>query len=56
MDWNNDGKKDLVTGEREGYVRIYLNTGTDSSPSFSGFTYLQLRILRRVDFRQARGD
>ena len=41
MDWNNDGKKDLITGENDGYIRIYLNTGTDPNPAFSGFTYLQ---------------
>ncbi len=42
MDWDNDGRKDLLTGESYGYVRIYLNTGTDASPQFSGYTYLQM--------------
>ncbi len=42
MDWDNDGKKDLLTGEKYGYIRIYLNTGTDANPQFSGYTYLQL--------------
>jgi hypothetical protein len=41
VDWNNDGKKDLLTGEYDGSIRIYLNTGTDADPAFSGFTYLQ---------------
>lgn len=42
MDWNNDGKKDLLTGENSGNIRIYLNTNTDADPAFNGFTYLQL--------------
>ncbi len=42
MDWNNDGKKDLVTGERDGYVRIYQNVGTDASPVFNGYVYLKV--------------
>lgn len=42
MDWNNDGKKDLITGERDGYIRIYLNTGTDQNPAFNGHSKLQV--------------
>ena len=44
MDWNNDGKKDLIVGEsyNSGRVRLYLNTGSDSAPSFSGHTFIQL--------------
>lgn len=40
-DWNNDGMKDLLTGGRDGTIRIYLNTGTDPDPAFSGYTNLQ---------------
>jgi hypothetical protein len=42
VDWDNDGRKDLVTGERDGHIRIYVNTGTDAKPAFSGYTYLRL--------------
>ena len=42
MDWNNDGKKDLITGEHDGFIRIYLNTGTDSDPLFNGYSLLQM--------------
>jgi hypothetical protein len=42
VDWDNDGRKDLITGERSGRIKIYLNTGTDAKPAFSGFSYLQL--------------
>jgi hypothetical protein len=46
VDWNNDGKKDLVVGEGGGggyvgYVRVYLNVGTSSEPQFSDYFYAQ---------------
>ncbi len=34
VDWNNDGRKDLVVGAYDGYVRIYLNSGSDGDPDF----------------------
>lgn len=42
MDWNGDGKKDLLTGEYNGNIRIYLNTNTDADPVFSGYTKLMV--------------
>jgi hypothetical protein len=42
VDWNGDGRKDLITGEYNGTVRIYLNTNTDEEPVFSGFEYLMV--------------
>ena len=41
MDWNEDGRKDLILGENDGHVRIYLNTNTDVDPQFSGYSYVQ---------------
>lgn len=41
MDWNEDGKKDLILGEYDGSIRIYINTNLDEDPVFDGFTYLQ---------------
>jgi len=42
-DWNEDGKKDLLTGQTGEYggtdnVRVYLNTATDSQPRFGSYT------------------
>ena len=34
MDWNNDGRKYLITGENSGNIRIYLNINTDEAPTF----------------------
>ena len=42
MDWDEDGRKDLLTGENLGTIRIYLNTNTDEAPVFSGYSLLQI--------------
>jgi hypothetical protein len=35
VDWNNDGKPDIISGERQGYIDIFLNKGTDpANPVF----------------------
>jgi hypothetical protein len=39
--WDSDGRKDLLVGLADGTVRIYLNTGTDESPTFDGGTTIQ---------------
>ena len=39
-DWNNDGKKDLIVADGNGWVTLFLNTGTDANPSFTGGTRL----------------
>ena len=36
IDWNNDGKKDLVVGDGTGYVWLFVNQGTDLDPLFNG--------------------
>ncbi len=37
VDWNNDGKKDLIIGEYTGgNIHVYLNKGTDANPVFNG--------------------
>ncbi|MBP7051237.1 MAG: hypothetical protein KBE65_09495 [Phycisphaerae bacterium] len=45
VDWNNDGLKDLIVGEGSGStpgkVRVYLNIGIESEPSFGDFFYAQ---------------
>jgi hypothetical protein len=38
VDWDNDGKKDLLTGNGDGHVTVYLNQNTDSEPSFQNGT------------------
>jgi len=34
-DFNDDGKKDLIIGNKDGYVKVYLNIGEDDTPVFT---------------------
>lgn len=40
VDWNNDGKHDLLVGDGNGNVKIYLNTNTNSAPVLDGGTFI----------------
>ncbi len=43
IDWKNDGKPDILTGERTGQIEIFLNTSSDpSNPTFDNGTKLNL--------------
>jgi len=35
VDWDGDGKKDLLVGCASGVIGLYINTGTDESPEFT---------------------
>jgi len=35
-DWNNDGRKDLVVGQADGTIKLYLNSGLEEAPAFAG--------------------
>lgn len=41
VDWNSDGKKDLVVGALDGLIHLFINEGTDTSPDFITQTYAQ---------------
>jgi hypothetical protein len=41
-DWNGDGKKDLIIGNMDGNIVIYLNKGTDEVPLFDSPYLLQV--------------
>jgi hypothetical protein len=42
VDWDEDGRKDLLAGYRYAdKVALYLNAGTDAAPVFSSFTHLR---------------
>ena len=46
VDWNEDGKKDLMTGEQSpmsgntGNIRLYLNEGTNEAPVFGNYSLI----------------
>ena len=42
IDWNGDGRQDLLLGQVDGgKVRYYENIGTNFAPEFADFSYLQ---------------
>jgi hypothetical protein len=44
VDWNGDGKKDLIVGAfagEPGNVLLYLNVGTDAEPKLAKATYME---------------
>ena len=41
-DWDRDGKKDLLLGSEEGYIRYYRNVASDTIPGFLTYTYIQV--------------
>ncbi|NOG55474.1 MAG: VCBS repeat-containing protein [Planctomycetes bacterium] len=42
VQWDGDGRKDLLTGLADGTVKIYLNINTDDVPEFDGGTLLEV--------------
>jgi hypothetical protein len=41
FDADGDGRKDLLLGNTNGQLLLYLNVGTDQAPSFAGYTEVQ---------------
>ena len=41
IDWNSDGRKDLIVGAMDGRVHLFLNEGTDAEPTFTAETFVQ---------------
>jgi hypothetical protein len=41
VDWNGDGKKDLVVGALDGKIHLFINEGTDAVPDFRAQTFAQ---------------
>jgi hypothetical protein len=35
VDWNEDGKKDLLVGDGSGYLNLFLNKGSSASPDYA---------------------
>ncbi len=41
LDLDLDGKRDLICGSNDGYVRFYRNVGSDTNPTFAGVETLK---------------
>jgi hypothetical protein len=56
-DWNEDGRKDLITGEESyvapntGNIRVYLNSGTNANPVFTTYTCISAGGSQIYTFR-----
>jgi hypothetical protein len=49
VDWNNDGKPDIVTGARTGFLTLYLNNSTDPEhPTFAPGTHLKIAGIEKL--------
>jgi len=46
VNWDGDGRKDLLVGTAEGTVRIYRNVGTDTEPHFDAGTFVQAGLAQ----------
>lgn len=50
--WDADSKKDLLIGQADGYVKIFLNIGSDDQPVFDGGTRVKAGPLGgKVDIK-----
>ncbi|MDP6418280.1 MAG: FG-GAP-like repeat-containing protein, partial [Candidatus Krumholzibacteria bacterium] len=41
LDWNNDGRRDLLLGAVSGLIHVYFNEGTDTEPVFLSEYFVQ---------------
>jgi hypothetical protein len=50
VDWNGDGKLDIVAGNSAGYLQFFENVGTTSSAAFEDRGYLEAdgKVIRRI--------
>ena len=46
FDWNEDGKKDIITGSDNGRVYVYINKGTNHEPVFDGSMVTGAEIMK----------
>ena len=43
LDWNGDGKADILTGDRQGYITLFLNTSSDpGNPTYGSGTHVKV--------------
>jgi len=50
VDWNGDGKLDIIAGDSAGYIRYFENVGTKTAPAFENRGLLQAggQVIRRI--------
>jgi hypothetical protein len=50
VDWNEDGRKDLLVGDGGGYLYILLNNGTNADPVYASMAMVQA-AYKKIDVR-----
>jgi hypothetical protein len=49
IDWNNDGKPDIICGDRTGYLNLFLNNSTDpKNPTFAPGTHIKVAGVEKL--------
>jgi hypothetical protein len=49
VDWNGDGKPDVITGDRTGYIDVFLNNSTDASkPTFAAGEHVKIAGVEKI--------
>ena len=49
VQWDDDGRKDLLVGAADGTVRIYRNVGSDADPLFDAGAFVQAGVAQPED-------
>jgi len=49
VDWNGDGKPDVITGDRTGYIDVFLNNSVDpSKPTFAPGVHVKIAGVEKL--------
>jgi hypothetical protein len=50
VDWNGDGRLDILSGNSAGYIQFFENTGTATTPEFTdrGYLHAGAKVIRRI--------
>jgi hypothetical protein len=49
LDWNNDGKPDIICGDRTGFIDLFLNNSADPShPTFAPPTHVRIAGVEKL--------
>ncbi len=54
VDWNNDGKLDLVLGSNNKVAQLFINTGTKEAYRFDTFSELATKAGAKIGIRHGR--
>jgi hypothetical protein len=46
VDWNNDGRKDLIVSSEDGYLSLFIDQATRGAPRFAASSYIMLGNAR----------